>query len=91
MDEIKLDRFFIKQGFSEQRDKHLLKIVIELAKTFGMTVVQEGVETREVFDLVKELGCDVVQGYYYAKPIPLEEYRIFVKTNTSIKYKSKVK
>ncbi len=91
MDEIKLDRFFIKQGFSEQRDKHLLKIVIELAKAFGMTVVQEGVETKEVFDLVKELGCDIVQGYYYAKPLPLEEYKIFIKTNTSIKYKSKVK
>ena len=57
----------------------------------GMKVVQEGVETKETFDKVIEMGCDVIQGYYYAKAISLEEFKIFVNTNTSIKYKSLVK
>ena len=65
--------------------------MIDLAKSFGMKVVQEGVETKEIFDKVVSMGCDVIQGYYYAKAITLEEFRIFAKSNTSIKYKSKVK
>jgi EAL domain-containing protein (putative c-di-GMP-specific phosphodiesterase class I) len=66
-------------------------MVIEIAKSMGMTVVQEGVETKVDFDNLVAKGCDIIQGYYYAKAIPLEEYRIFVNSNTSIKYKSKVK
>ena len=91
MDEIKIDRDLLAPGFDPVRDKTLHKMLIDLSKSFGMTVVQEGVETQEQFDLIKENGCDIVQGYYYAKPIPLEEYRIFIKTNTSIRYKSRVK
>lgn len=91
MDEIKIDRDLLTPGFDAQRDKTLHKMLIDLSQSFGMTVVQEGVETAEQFELIKELGCEVVQGYYYAKPIPLEEYRIFIKTNTSIRYKSRVK
>ena len=56
-----------------------------------MRIVQEGVETEEMLNRVKTFGCDVAQGYYYAKAISLEEYRIFIDTNTSIVYKSKVK
>ena len=57
----------------------------------NMVVVQEGVETEAMFNKVVSMGVDVVQGYYYAKAIPLEEFKIFVNSNTSIKYKSKVK
>jgi EAL domain-containing protein (putative c-di-GMP-specific phosphodiesterase class I) len=91
MDELKLDRFFLTRGFDQSRDDQLLKTMIELAKGFGMTVVQEGVETKDAFNKVVEYGCEVVQGYYYAKAISLEEYKIFIQTNTSIKYKSQVK
>ena len=48
-------------------------------------------ETKEMLDKVKEYGCDVAQGYYYAKAISLEEFKVFLKTNTSIAYKSRVK
>ena len=91
MDELKLDAEFIRRGFHEENDDKLLRTMIDLAKSFGMKVVQEGVETKEIFDKVVAMGCDVIQGYYYAKAITLEEFRIFAKSNTSIKYKSKVK
>jgi EAL domain-containing protein (putative c-di-GMP-specific phosphodiesterase class I) len=78
-------------GLSKERDDYLSGIMIDLAKKMNMTVVQEGVENEEMFSRIVSMGVDVVQGYYYAKPIPLEEYRIFLNTNTSIKYKSKVK
>jgi EAL domain-containing protein (putative c-di-GMP-specific phosphodiesterase class I) len=91
VDELKLDSMFIKRGTDKKRDDTLLSTMIDLAKAMGMRVVQEGVETKEMFDKVTDMGCDVVQGYYYAKAISLEEFKIFINTNTSIKYKSLVK
>ncbi len=90
-DELKLDKCFIDAGYNAAHDEIMLKSVIDLAKALGMRLVQEGVETEELFNKVKDYGCDVAQGFYYAKAIPLEEYRIFIETNTSIVYKSKVK
>ncbi len=91
MDELKLDRFFLKTGVNKERDEKIIKMVIDLAKSINMTVVQEGVENSVMFDNVVSLGVDVIQGYHYAKAIPLEEYRIFVNSNTSIKFKARVK
>jgi EAL domain-containing protein (putative c-di-GMP-specific phosphodiesterase class I) len=91
IDELKLDRLFLSKGLSDARDNKILQSMIKLAKDIGVDIVQEGVETEEMFKRVVEMGCDVIQGYYYAKAISLEEYRIFLNTNTSIKYKAKVK
>jgi EAL domain-containing protein (putative c-di-GMP-specific phosphodiesterase class I) len=90
-DELKLDRCFVEQGENPEKDEIVLKTVIDLFKSLGITIVQEGVETEEMLNRVKAFGCDVAQGYYYAKAIRMEEYRIFIDTNTSIVYKSKVK
>ena len=90
-DELKLDAVFTRSSGDKARDDKILSSMIDLAKDMNMTVVQEGVETEEMFNKVVSLGVDVVQGYYYAKAISLEEFRIFVNSNTSIKYKSKVK
>ena len=90
-DELKLDAIFTKSGGNAQRDDTILSSMIGLAKSMNMVVVQEGVETEAMFNKVVSMGVDVVQGYYYAKAIPLEEFKIFVNSNTSIKYKSKVK
>ncbi len=91
IDELKLDRLFLSSGLNREHDEKLLETVITLAKSLGMRVVQEGVETKEMFESVCAKGCDVIQGYYYAKAIPVEEYRLFIASNTSIKYKSLVK
>ncbi|MBQ8719495.1 MAG: EAL domain-containing protein [Clostridia bacterium] len=91
MDELKLDRLFLSPGIEAERDKKILDSIVALAKEIGMNIVQEGVENEEMFKSVAAMGIDIVQGYHYAKALPLEEYRIFVNSNTSIKYKSKVK
>lgn len=77
MDEIKLDKFFVEKSSSPERDKHIFESIISLAKKLGMKVTQEGVEQKEELDLLISLGCDVVQGYYYAKPMPLADYISF--------------
>ena len=90
-DELKLDRLFLAPGSDPKRSDRIIRAVIRLAHDLGISVVQEGVETAEMFESVVEMGCEVIQGYYYAKAISLEEYRVFLSTNTSIKYKAKVK
>ncbi len=81
MDEIKLDKFFLEKSDSDERDLAIFKSIINLAKSLGMKVTQEGVEYKEDLDRLVELGCDVVQGYYYSYPLPLSDYIIFVKSS----------
>lgn len=78
MDEIKLDQFFIHRGISEKRDDIILENVIKLGKSLNMKVTQEGVQTPEQLERIKRFGCDVVQGYYYSKPLPLSDFIAFM-------------
>ena len=84
MDEIKLDRFFIKPGISRERDDRLLKSIITLAKDMNMKVTQEGVETVEDLKRLKDFGCDVIQGYIYAKPMAATDFLEFIRSGGSI-------
>lgn len=84
MDELKLDRFFITHGFSKERDDRLLKTIIGLAKELGMKVTQEGVETADALERLEKFGCDVIQGYYYSKPLSLSDYITFLGGGGSI-------
>jgi EAL domain-containing protein (putative c-di-GMP-specific phosphodiesterase class I) len=78
MDEIKLDRFFIQKGIADDRDRLILGQVIQIAKSLGMNIVQEGVETLGEVEMLRQLGCDIVQGYYYSKPLMLLDYLSFI-------------
>lgn len=81
MDEIKLDKFFLSKGLSQQRDQTVLESVIAMVKKLGMKVTQEGVETKEELYRLEELGCDVIQGYYFAKPMKYSDYCQFIDEN----------
>ncbi len=48
--------------------------MVEMAKELVIPVIAEGVETQEHVELLREIGCDYAQGYFYSKPVPLEEY-----------------
>ncbi len=90
-DEVKFDRLFLAKGYSKANDDAMIETMYRLTKSMGIKVVQEGVETGEMFEKVVASGCDAIQGYYYAKAISAEEYKLFIGSNTSIKYKSRVK
>lgn len=91
IDELKIDRMFLATGTDAARDDKIVSSMIALADDMGIHIVQVGVENKAMFDRVAKTGVEVVQGYYYAKAISLEEFKIFVKSNTSIRYKSIVK
>lgn len=79
MDEIKLDRFFVKDSYSKDRDLMILSSIIELGKSLHMKVTQEGVENIDQFNLLKKLGCHVIQGYLYSKPLALTDFMDFIR------------
>ena len=83
MDEIKLDRFFIKNGLERDRDLKVLKSVIELGRSLNMKVTQEGVETIDQLALLRSLGCHVIQGYHYSRPLTLAAFLEFLENKGS--------
>lgn len=71
-DELKIDRSLILDVVNSARDRLIIKSTVDLAHGLGMTVVAEGVETKEVFDALSALGCDNIQGYWVSRPLPFE-------------------
>lgn len=74
IDILKLDMGFLRRNSNAERGRVIIKSVIDLAHSLGLTTVAEGVETEEQADYLREFGCDNIQGYVYAKPVPEDEY-----------------
>jgi EAL domain-containing protein (putative c-di-GMP-specific phosphodiesterase class I)/GGDEF domain-containing protein len=72
--EVKIDRSFVHRVRSESESAALLDFIVALGHRLGLTVVAEGVETSHEWHLLKELGCDYVQGWVAAKAMPIEEF-----------------
>lgn len=84
---LKIDRTFIQETPSSERDSSLLRSIIELGKSLGMTVLAEGVETEEQFNFLQEIGCDQIQGFYYSRPLDeqsIERLLMSVDNNNTI-------
>lgn len=74
VDELKLDRKFLLGAEKTDRGKNVIKSIIELAKRLDIKVVSEGVENKAQAQMLKELGCDMIQGYAFSDPLPIKEY-----------------
>lgn len=72
-DQIKLDMQFSFRINDDPKNKLVVKHMVELAQQMGIDTLIEGIETKEQYLVFKEIGCDKMQGYYFSKPIPLEE------------------
>jgi len=73
IDKIKIDRSFITEVASNDSDFTIVKSMIELSHGLGKRVLAEGVETREQLDLLRNIGCDAVQGFFISRPVPESE------------------
>ncbi|OQX32373.1 MAG: hypothetical protein C3L25_11810 [Candidatus Sedimenticola endophacoides] len=73
VDELKIDKDFIRDVASDPNDANLVETIITMAGNFGLEVVAEGVETREQFDFLLNRGCACFQGNYFSEPKPVEE------------------
>lgn len=76
---LKIDRSFIKEISQNSEEIAIVKAMIYLSHELNLKVVAEGTETKEVIDLLKELGCNEVQGYYVSRPVPRFEFEQLIK------------
>lgn len=83
IDALKLDMKFIRNAFRDGRDTRLLEVIIDIADYLAVPVIAEGVETQEQLDALKTMGCDMVQGYYFSKPVPPAEYESFLRQRSA--------
>lgn len=78
IDALKLDMIFIRTAFAGNRSTRLIEIIIDIADFLGVPVIAEGVETEEQMTALREMGCDLVQGYYFSRPVPGEAFEEFL-------------
>lgn len=79
MNTLKLDMQFIQNEIAKPKDQSILRFIMEIARFMGLSVVAEGVETKEQLERLREVDCDYVQGYYFARPMPCVEFEELVK------------
>lgn len=74
VDALKLDRVFFESGENDERGKDVIQSVIQLAQALDLHTISEGVEEREQVEFLKKVKCDLIQGYVFAKPMPVLEF-----------------
>lgn len=74
VDVLKIDMAFLRHSDDEMRSRKILKTMVELSNELGMPAITEGVETEEQVQFLTEIGCELFQGYYFAKPMPISEF-----------------
>ena len=74
VDALKLDRVFFESGDNDERGKDIIQSVIKLAQALDLHTISEGVEERKQVEFLKEMHCDLIQGYVFAKPMPVPEF-----------------
>lgn len=83
IDELKIDKSFVDHISKNKTDRAMVKSIISMGKNLNMRVLAEGVESAEQADILTENGCDLLQGYYFSKPLPVEELANFIKKYTA--------
>jgi diguanylate cyclase (GGDEF)-like protein len=81
VEKLKIDQSFVRDIASNPDDQLIVKATIELAHTLDLKVVAEGVESLAVFDLLAEMNCDHVQGYYISRPLEAEQVATWIETS----------
>ena len=74
VDILKIDMVFLGKTADFRKSKIILNSIVNMANNLEMPQITEGVETREQFDMLKSMGCKLFQGYFFSKPVPLDEF-----------------
>ncbi|MAK55946.1 MAG: hypothetical protein CML17_08905 [Pusillimonas sp.] len=74
---LKIDQSFVRDLALDPRDRAIVQAIVTMAHALGMRTIAEGVETAAQLEILKTLGCDQVQGYYFSRPLSTEEFEAF--------------
>ncbi len=80
-DAIKIDKSFTDLLISDEKTRSIVKLITELGHLNDLEVIIEGVDNKEQIDILRKIKIDTIQGFYYAKPMPLKDYDLFLKAN----------
>jgi EAL domain-containing protein (putative c-di-GMP-specific phosphodiesterase class I) len=78
---VKIDRAFIKDTPGSAGDVAIAKTIIAMAQALNMSTVAEGVETPEQLALMQELGCGQIQGYFFSRPLPADDFLAYYRAH----------
>ena len=78
IDILKLDMAFIRNMLKGERNVRMLELMMDIARFLSVPVIAEGVEEEAQVTILKKLGCQMIQGYYFSKPVPPEEFKKFI-------------
>jgi len=81
VDYLKIDRSFIRDLESDDNDRAIIEAITEMARRLGIQVIAEGVETESQRDILQGIGCHWLQGYFFARPMPVSEFEQFIHDN----------
>ncbi|MDE2273722.1 MAG: EAL domain-containing protein, partial [Gammaproteobacteria bacterium] len=76
--ELKIDKGFVIDMLKNQGDEKIVRVIVDLAHTFRLSVVAEGVENQGILKALAGMQCDCAQGYYISKPLPADEFVKFI-------------
>lgn len=80
-DAVKIDKCLIDGIATDEKTKEIVKLIIALCKTNNLAVIAEGVDSEEKVAVLHKIGCDVIQGFYYSEPLPLQKALEFLEDN----------
>jgi EAL domain-containing protein (putative c-di-GMP-specific phosphodiesterase class I) len=83
IDTLKIDKSFIDKVTDNSGTRPIVEAVLSLSKSLQLTTIAEGVETRDQFDVLNELGCDIIQGFYLYKPLPIPAVEALLQTKAT--------
>lgn len=78
---LKIDKSFIDDITTDVKSREIVGTIINLSRSLGLTSVAEGVQTEKQVNVLRELKCNQIQGFYYCKPMPKKDFEIFLSTN----------
>ena len=79
LDQLKIDQSFVRDMITDPNDAVMVKTIIDMAHNFHLNVIAEGVESEAQMDMLMRLGCKAFQGYYFSKPLPIDQFEALLK------------
>ena len=83
IDVLKIDRVFVSGLPHDKRDISLVEVLLSIARAFSFATLAEGIETEEQAAALRRVGCELGQGYFYARPMPADDFSRFIKNSTT--------